>query len=507
MRSDTETIGNYRVIRPIGKGGMAEIFAVEKTGPAGFEKQLCLKRIRRDYADNIDFVTAFESEARIISRLQHPNIVQVFDFFQNENDLCLVMELIDGLDLCEVLKLINRFGLLLPVDVAVYILESLLLALHHAHTLDVKGETVSVIHRDISPHNLLISTAGVVKLADFGVAKAKGMSQKTKTGVLKGKLCYMSPEQLKGGGAPIGPESDLFAAGIVFWEMLAKERLFKATMEHQIFANVMNFEKAPIDHLHPRINAFLERILAPKPEDRFSSAREALDALKRIGVRPCSQADVEQIVTALKTSKDLYSARQTVKTVEEDCVLSATDRHRTEFDGNSSQTLDDYEPHDSIMARDLDKESVMLPEAPRRFSPVFTIVIIAAILIVIAIWCVLRRDENADTETGREAPPITSGKRAAEEPSEKQENTSANTLKSPALLPRSNVGSLRYEEEENQEAEDTQPHTESRLNDETAPKEQSPETNKPKRLRRKLEKRNPKSDSMKKRKLIPFSAK
>ena len=231
MRDSVETIGNYRVLRSIGKGGMAEVFAVEKSGPAGFEKKLCLKRIRREYADDIAFIESFESEARIVSRLQHPNIVQVFDFFRQERDLCLVMELIDGMDLRDVLNLVGRFGLLLPADVSVYILESLLLALQHAHSLTIKGETVSVIHRDVSPHNLLISTAGVVKLADFGIAKARGLSQQTQTGVLKGKLCYMSPEQLKGGGAPIGPESDLFAAGVVFWEMLAKERLFEATME------------------------------------------------------------------------------------------------------------------------------------------------------------------------------------------------------------------------------------------------------------------------------------
>ncbi|MBN2530186.1 MAG: serine/threonine protein kinase [Deltaproteobacteria bacterium] len=300
-----DAIGKYRVLRSIGKGGMAEIFAVEKTGPAGFEKQLCLKRIRREHAHNREFVESFESEARIVSRLQHPNIVQVFDFFKENGDLCLVMELIDGMDLNAMLRMVNDFGLLLPADVAAYILESLLLALQHAHHLQVNGEEVSVIHRDISPHNLLVSKAGVVKLADFGIAKAKGISQDTPSGVLKGKLTYLAPERLKLGKVPVGPESDLFSAGIIFWEMLAKERLFKATMEHEVLARVMHFDKAPIDHLHPRVNQFLEKILAPKPVDRFQSAEEALDALKRIGVRPCSQRDMAGILTKLQAYKEM----------------------------------------------------------------------------------------------------------------------------------------------------------------------------------------------------------
>ncbi|MBN2719443.1 MAG: serine/threonine protein kinase [Deltaproteobacteria bacterium] len=309
-----ELIGEYRVLHPIGKGGMAEVFAVEKTGPAGFEKQLCLKRIRRELANNKEFIESFETEARIVSRLQHPNIVQVFDFFRHEDDLCLVMELIEGMDLVGMLRLINDFGLLLPADAAVYILESLLLALQYAHHLPVKDEEeVCVIHRDISPHNLLVSKAGIVKLADFGIAKAKGISPDTPSGVLKGKLTYLAPERIKGGSRPLGPESDLFSAGIIFWEMLAKERLFRATMEHEVLARVMNFDKAPIEHLHPRMNRFLEKILAPKPEDRFQSAEEALHDLKRIGIRPCSQGDMSRIVTKLKAFKDLTAAYEQLK--------------------------------------------------------------------------------------------------------------------------------------------------------------------------------------------------
>ncbi|MBN2715014.1 MAG: serine/threonine protein kinase [Deltaproteobacteria bacterium] len=315
MKKEKEAlIGEYRVLHPIGKGGMAEVFAVEKTGPAGFEKQLCLKRIRRELANNKEFIESFETEARIVSRLQHPNIVQVFDFFKHEDDLCLVMELIEGMDLVGMLRLINDFGLLLPADAAVYILESLLLALQYAHHLPVKDEEeVCVIHRDISPHNLLVSKAGVVKLADFGIAKAKGISPDTPSGVLKGKLTYLAPERIKGGSRPLGPESDLFSAGIIFWEMLAKERLFKATMEHEVLARVMNFDKAPIEHLHPRMNRFLEKILAPKPEDRFQSAEEALHDLRKIGIRPCSQGDMSRIVTKLKAFKDLTVAYERLK--------------------------------------------------------------------------------------------------------------------------------------------------------------------------------------------------
>ncbi|MBN2525682.1 MAG: serine/threonine protein kinase [Deltaproteobacteria bacterium] len=399
MQEEKIMIGDYRVIKPIGKGGMAEVFAVEKSGPAGFEKQLCLKRIRREHAHNKEFVASFESEARIVSRLQHPNIVQVFDFFKEDGDLCLVMELIEGMDLNGMLRMINDFGLLLPADVAVYILESLLLALLHAHHLHVNDEEVCVIHRDISPHNLLVSKAGEVKLADFGIAKAKGISQDTPSGVLKGKLTYLAPERLQMGKVPIGPESDLFSAGIIFWEMLAKERLFKATMEHEVLARVMNFEKAPIEHLHPRMNQFLEKILAPKPKDRFHSAQEARDALKRIGVRPCSQGDMAKIVTRLLAVKEMAASYQELK----EAAYSPSTMSVNQTEPFKVGTIVRDANEDKAVESVVDNRRASRPSRIKRHRNVISrgIAVIAFATVLMAIFGIWRNMSKAteDTET------------------------------------------------------------------------------------------------------------
>jgi serine/threonine protein kinase len=172
---------------------MADLYIVDNRGSSGFSRKLCIKKIREELADNIELVRLFEAEARIVGHLHHDNIVQVYDFGRDEatQELFLVMELVDGLDLNSVLRLVGELGLQLPLDFAVYVLESLLLALDHAHTLRIDGEITPVIHRDISPHNLLVSTAGVVKLADFGIAKARGLSEATRTGVIKGKVSYI----------------------------------------------------------------------------------------------------------------------------------------------------------------------------------------------------------------------------------------------------------------------------------------------------------------------------
>jgi serine/threonine protein kinase len=141
-------------------------------------------------------------------------------------------------------------------------------------------------------------------LADFGIAKAEGLSEKTRTGVLKGKLAYMSPEQAKAGRVPITPRSDLFAAGLVFWECITCERLFQATTEHQILAQVLSFDKVSLPYYSNEINTYLGRLLAPDPADRFASAEVALNDLRRIGIQPCTALDVAQMIRQLQRHKE-----------------------------------------------------------------------------------------------------------------------------------------------------------------------------------------------------------
>jgi hypothetical protein len=187
------------------------------------------------------------------------------------------MEYVEGLDLRDILRQVDQVGLRVPVGFALHVAEGLLAALKRAHEHAVDGEPRPVVHRDVSPHNLLVSTDGFVKLADFGIAKARGSTSATRTGVVKGKLAYLSPEQASGGD--VGPSSDLYCAGLVLYEMLAGRRLYAGKSEQEVLALALRPSLPELPWLSPALNRFLARLLAPAPEDRFGAAGAALGEL------------------------------------------------------------------------------------------------------------------------------------------------------------------------------------------------------------------------------------
>jgi serine/threonine-protein kinase len=291
------TWGRYRLESLIARGGMAEVFRASILGPSGFRKPVCIKRIRPELGDDPEFVEMFEREARIAALLTHPNIVQVFDFDRHEGRLFLAMELVEGLDLRDVVKDVRALGLRVPVGFALHVTRGLLEALGHAHGLLVDGAPRPVVHRDVSPHNVLISTDGSVKLADFGIAKARGSSAATREGVVKGKLAYLSPEQAR--GEEVGPASDLFGAGLVLFELLAGRRAFGGTGDHEVVAQVLRAEIPPLPSIAPALQSFLDRLLAPAPGDRFPDAGEAVAALRAIGTEPYGPVEAAVLVRSL----------------------------------------------------------------------------------------------------------------------------------------------------------------------------------------------------------------
>ncbi len=293
-----EQWGKYRLRRLIARGGMAEVFHAEMLGPSGFLKPVCLKRVRPEFSDNAEFVQMFESEARIAATLQHPNIVQVFDFDRHEGQLFLAMEFVDGLDLRHVLSRAHHLGLRLSLEFAVCVMEGLLAGLYHAHSRRAEGEPRPVVHRDVSPHNILISTDGVVKLADFGIAKARGLSDVTQSGVIKGKLAYLSPEQAR--GEEVTTQSDYFSAGLVLFEMLTGQRFFRADDDTQLIAQVLMANFSPVPGISETLNQLLSRLLAREPADRFESGQNALDAMAKAGVAGCGSLAAGRVVEALQ---------------------------------------------------------------------------------------------------------------------------------------------------------------------------------------------------------------
>jgi serine/threonine-protein kinase len=275
--------GRYVLEERLAMGGMAEIFRARMT-THGFEKKCVIKRILPHYLEQPDFVNMFRDEAALAARLQHANIVQVFDFGEEEQSLYLAMEFVNGADLKRVLTIANREGDRIGIGHATQIAIEMCRALYYAHNLvDDDDQPLGIVHRDISPHNVLISRAGEVKVTDFGIAKAAARATHTGTGVVKGKLAYMSPEQAS--SQPVDHRLDQFATGIVLWEMLTGSRLFGGDDEMSVLKKVMLCEVPSPCTLRPEVPESLEtalmRALSEKPEDRFEDMRAFENALTR----------------------------------------------------------------------------------------------------------------------------------------------------------------------------------------------------------------------------------
>lgn len=276
-----ETFGRYQLKRRIGTGGMAEVFVASAFGAEGFVKEVVIKRILPAFGEDPEFVRMFINEARLAAKLQHANIVQIYDFNHVDGVYYIAMEWVDGLDLRSVANVARRREIPLPLHLAVHVGVETLKGLHHAHTRSEAGRPLDVVHRDISPHNLLVSFAGEVKITDFGIAKAAAVSAATRRGSVKGKLAYMSPEQVQ--GESVDARSDLFSLGVVLWELLAGHRLYRADSEGELFAKVRQAEVPPLREQNPEVTPELEavirRLLAARVEDRFQTAADALGVL------------------------------------------------------------------------------------------------------------------------------------------------------------------------------------------------------------------------------------
>jgi len=251
--------GKYVLMRKIAMGGMAEIFKAKTAGAEGFEKDIVIKRILPHFTEDEAFVKMFIDEASITSKLQHANIVQIFDFDLCEGTYFIAMEYVEGVDLKKVIDDGVKSGKPLSVAQCVWIMMELSKGLHYAHTKEVKGKPLNIVHRDISPHNAMVSFTGEVKLMDFGIAKAAQRSTKTMAGTVKGKVAYMSPEQAR--GKSLDGRSDLFALGIMLWEMLTHKRLFLGDSDFETLTNVLKSDPPPPSSINSAVPADLDAIV------------------------------------------------------------------------------------------------------------------------------------------------------------------------------------------------------------------------------------------------------
>ena len=273
--------GRYLLTERIAIGGMAEIFGAKIVGAMGFEKSVAIKRILPHFASDPVFVAMFVTEAKLVCHLEHPNIVQVFELGELAGQYFIAMERVNGLDTRRLWRTLAKQRQRLPGVLALFVTAELLRGLHYAHrACGPDGRPLGVVHRDVSPSNILISLRGDVKLSDFGIALVQQESA-TQAGTLKGKYGYMSPEQVT--GLAVDGRSDLFSAGIVLAELLLGRRLFAAQNDFETLNRVVNVRLDVLDRhaaaLPLAVVAILRRMLARRPDDRFSSAQEAHDAI------------------------------------------------------------------------------------------------------------------------------------------------------------------------------------------------------------------------------------
>ncbi len=275
--------GKYLLLERINVGGMAEVYKAKAFGVEGFERLVAVKRILPSIAEDREFIEMFIDEAKIAVQLTHANIAQVFDLGKVGESYFIAMEYVQGKDLRVLFERARSRGEALPVPMACYVMMKVCEGLDYAHNKkDSSGRPLGLIHRDVSPQNVLISYDGEVKLIDFGIAKAAGKMNKTQAGILKGKFGYMSPEQVR--GLPIDRRSDLFAVGIVLYELLTGERLFVGSSDFSTLEKVRNVEVMPPSTYNRRVPKELEQIvlkaLAKDPDDRYQSAMDLHDDLQ-----------------------------------------------------------------------------------------------------------------------------------------------------------------------------------------------------------------------------------
>ncbi len=299
-----EVLGKYTLLRKLAAGGMAEVFLSRVAGPAGFEKTVVVKRILGHLAEDPSFIAMFLSEAKLAAQLNHPNVVQVFDFGEQDGTWFLVMELIDGLNLRHLFRKAAEKGEYLPIGVALKIATMALEGLAYAHEFEepATGEPMGLVHRDVSPDNILVGRNGAVKVVDFGIAKAANQTHLTRTGTVKGKFSYMPPEQLQ--GQSLDRRADVFAMGIVLYELLTTRKPFDTSNDAVVVRAILYEQFTPLRTYRPEAPEELERILA---------RAFAKDVNERYADCRAMAADLEKLMLARAESVTPYEVSQLVQ--------------------------------------------------------------------------------------------------------------------------------------------------------------------------------------------------
>jgi len=341
------TANNYQILARLATGGMAEIFLARGTSTTGVERYVVLKRILRDRANDTQLVKMFLDEARLAAQLQHPNIAQVYDIGKLGDSYFFTMEYVHGETVRGLLHRARSLRREIPSNVILTVMAGAAAGLHHAHErLGHDGKPLGIVHRDVSPSNLMVSYEGSVKVVDFGVAKAENRAQETRSGTVKGKIAYLSPEQCKGGS--LDRRSDLFSLGIVFWEMLTVERLYKRNSDFENMTAIVTEDPVPPSARRPGIAPDLDRIvlklLAKDPDHRYQTADELVEALEEAAPRLGTMISTSSVGRLLR---DMFGQRP---------------EPWLEMDSTTVQ-MPNAEPHVTVTSEPVPRELVASPAA------------------------------------------------------------------------------------------------------------------------------------------------
>lgn len=357
--------GQYVLLERVSVGGMAEIFKAKSFGAEGFEKILAIKRILPSMAEDQDFITMFIDEAKICGQLSHANIAQIYELGKIDNSHFIALEYIWGKDTLQLQNRFRRVGRRMPPQMAAFIGAKVCEGLDYAHRRrNSQGLPLDIIHRDVSPQNILISYDGEVKLIDFGIAKAQARSSKTQAGVLKGKFGYMSPEQVR--GLPLDHRSDIFALGTVLWEMCAGERLFAGDSDFTILEKVRNAAVPRLSQKNPQITPDFEAIvmkaLSRESADRFSWASEMQDELQTYLMMQTQPYSAQELSNEMKRLFERELKRETIAMQKhKELLLSDVDGSLDGLELDDEYQLDDAD----VLPEDFDDGATEMESEPQ----------------------------------------------------------------------------------------------------------------------------------------------
>ncbi len=318
-----ERFGNYILIEKLGTGGMAEIYKAKMEGVEGFQKLVAIKRILPQFSHNKDFTTMFIDEAKVAAQLSHRNIIHIYDLGKIENSYFIAMEYMEGTDLRKIMHSAKEKGEKIPIPIALFIASQVASALDYAHNKkDHNGKPLNIVHRDVSPQNILISKDGEIKICDFGIAKAASKASHTRAGSLKGKLQYMSPEQAW--GRQIDYKSDIFSLGVVLYEMLTGKHLFEGDSELSILEKVRHPKVEPLSKFIKdcpvELEKLLEKALKENPDERYSEANLMKKDIEEILSRyepKVSEKTISDYLLYLEGKKDRFIEYKYKPVIEE----------------------------------------------------------------------------------------------------------------------------------------------------------------------------------------------